>query len=42
MGTIVVGIDGSLTTQQALAWAAAEARLRGGTVMDGHGSQWEG
>ena len=33
MEKIVVGIDGSRTAQQALAWAAAEARLRGAGLV---------
>ena len=33
MERIVVGIDGSRTAQQALAWAAAEARLRGAGLV---------
>jgi nucleotide-binding universal stress UspA family protein len=32
MGTIVVGVDGSENSHDALAWAAAEARLRGAVV----------
>lgn len=32
MQRIVVGIDGSAGSQAALAWAAAEARLRGATL----------
>ena len=32
MGRIVVGVDGSAESKEALRWALAEARLRGGTV----------
>ena len=31
-GKIVVGVDGSLSSQQALRWAARQARLTGGVV----------
>ena len=35
-GRIVVGIDGSRASKAALAWALAEARLRGDTVVAVH------
>ena len=35
-GRIVVGIDGSQASKDALAWAVAEARLRGDTVVAIH------
>lgn len=35
-GRIVVGVDGSKPSQAALEWAAAEAALRGGTVVAVH------
>ncbi len=35
-GTIVVGVDGSDASLQALRWAAEEARLRGAKVMALH------
>ena len=35
-GRIVVGVDGSEASSQALSWALAEARLRGDTVVAHH------
>jgi nucleotide-binding universal stress UspA family protein len=35
-GTIVVGVDGSRGSQQALSWAAEEARLRGSRLRAVH------
>jgi nucleotide-binding universal stress UspA family protein len=36
MGVIVVGVDGSKSSRAALAWALAEAKLRGSTVRAVH------
>jgi nucleotide-binding universal stress UspA family protein len=36
MGIIVVGLDGSQASRAALAWALAEAKLRGSTVRAVH------
>lgn len=36
MGIIVVGLDGSAPSRAALAWALAEAKLRGSTVRAVH------
>lgn len=46
MGTIVVGVDGSPESRNALQWAVEEARLRGATVRAVHvydvpGVAWE-
>jgi nucleotide-binding universal stress UspA family protein len=35
-GRIVVGVDGSQASKEALSWALAEARLRGDTVVAVH------
>jgi nucleotide-binding universal stress UspA family protein len=39
MQKIVVGVDGSKTAQQALAWAATEAKLRGAALVVVHAWQ---
>lgn len=39
---IVVGINGSMASQAALRWAAAEGRLRGARVEAVHAWEWSG